>query len=547
LREFDCTALEREVPGFSILKRGVVLSDSLGGGRRRSTGFAAAAVLLAASALLSRVLGLVRDRVIAHQIGASSETDAYSAAFLIPDILNYFLAGGALSIAFIPLYSRLRAGSGDASAAALFDKVLGTMGAVVVAATALLWWQADAIVPRVFAGFSAETQILTTRLVRILLPAQIFFVVGGIVRAVLMARGRFGSQALAPLLYNAGIIVCGAAWGARLGAEAFAWGALIGAAVGPFLIPMIEVWRDPELRPRPRLAPFDPVFLQYLAMAAPLMIGVSLLTVDEWYDKVFGAQLAEGTVAYLGFGRRLAQVPIGVLGQAIATAALPTLSKLWAERRLEDLDDALLAALRSGLALGIIAAVGLFAFAHPVVVLIIETGRFSAADSDRVAALLMIFAIAIPAWITQQIAVRAFYARGEMWLPMLLGTGVAIAFIPLYLALGSRAEGLAVAGVIGMTTSAVLTLALARFRHGGPALAPLLSSGLRAAAIAAAAGGVAAWAGAQVAGAFATLALGGAIFTALCLAGARWFGDEPMRGVVDRLVRGARRWVRRAG
>ncbi len=83
--------------------RGVDLSDSLGESRRRSTGFAAAALLLAASALLSRVLGLVRDRVIAHQLGASSETDAYSAAFLVADILNYFLAGGALSIAFIPL------------------------------------------------------------------------------------------------------------------------------------------------------------------------------------------------------------------------------------------------------------------------------------------------------------------------------------------------------------------------------------------------------------------------------------------------------------
>jgi putative peptidoglycan lipid II flippase len=383
--------------------------------------------------------------------------------------------------------------------------------------------------------------------VRILLPAQIFFVVGGIVRAVLMARGRFGSQALAPLLYNTGIIVCGAVWGAHWGAEAFAWGALIGAAVGPFLIPMIEVWRDPELRPRPRFTPLDPVFLRYLAMAAPLMLGVSLLTVDEWYDKFFGARLIEGTVAYLGFGRRLAQVPIGVLGQAIATAALPTLSKLWAERRHGELDCALLAALRSGLALGIIAAVGLFAFAHPVVVLIIETGRFSAADSDRVASLLMIFSIAIPAWITQQIAVRAFYARGEMWFPMLLGTGVAIAFIPLYLALGSSAEGLAAAGVIGMSTSAALTLALARLRHGGPRLAPLMSSGLRAAAIAAAAGAVAAWAGTRVDSAFATLALGGAIFAALCLAGARWFGDEPMRAVVDRLARSARKLTRHSG
>jgi putative peptidoglycan lipid II flippase len=493
-------------------------------------------LLLAASGLLSRLLGLVRDRVLAYQIGASSQTDAYGAAFLIPDILNYFLAGGALSIAFIPLYSRLLAKEGDASAARLFDKVLGTMGVVVVIATALLWWQAGALVPKLFGGFAIETQGLTVRLVRILLPAQIFFVVGGITRAVLMARGRFGSQAFAPLVYNLGIIVCGLMWGAQLGAEAFAWGALIGAAVGPCLIPLVQLYRDPALRPRPRFTPFDPAFLRYLAMAAPVMFGISLLTVDEWYDKIFGSWLEEGTVAYLGYARRLAQVPIGVVGQAIATAALPTLAKFWASGRRDEVDRTLLAALRSGLALGILAGVGLYVFAHPVVATLIETGRFSAADSDRVAAVLMIFAIAIPAWITQQIAVRAFYARGQMWFPMLLGTAVAGAFIPVYFALGTSAEGLAVAGVIGMTASAALTLGLARQRHGGPTLLPLAATGLRAAGIAAVAGVVAGWAGSLVQGGPATLALGGTVFAALSLAGATWLGDEPMRAAAGRAL-----------
>jgi putative peptidoglycan lipid II flippase len=343
------------------------------------------------------------------------------------------------------------------------------------------------------------------------------------------------------LVYNLGIIVFGVVWGARLGAEAFAWGALIGAAVGAFLIPFVQVCRDPVLRPHPRFTPFDPVFLRYLAMAAPVMFGISLLTVDEWYDKLFGNWLEEGTVAYLGYARHLAQAPIGVVGQAIATAALPTLARLWASGQRDEVDRTMLAALRSGLALGILAAVGLYVFAQPLVVVIIETGRFMAADSTRVAGLLRIFAIAIPAWILQQIAVRAFYARGQMWFPMLLGTSVALAFIPIYRALGTSAEGLAEAGVIGMTVSAGLTLGLARWRHGGPALLPLVTTGLRAAGIAAVAGGVAMWVGAQVEGELATLVLGGTGFALLSLAGAVWLGDEPTRAAAQRALRFLRR------
>ncbi len=507
-------------------------------GQKRPTGFAAAAVLLALSAVLSRLLGLVRERVIAHQIGASVEADAYGAAFLIPDILNYFLAGGALAIAFIPLYSSVRARSGEQAAGALFSNVFGTMTAVVAVATAILWWQATPLVEFFFAGFDPDTQRLTARLVRILLPAQIFFVSGGVLRAVLMARGRFASQALGPLFYNLGIIFAGGFWGARFGAEAFAWGALAGAAVGPFAIPMVEVWRDRELRPRIRVAPLDPLVLQYLAMAAPIMLGVSLLTVDEWYDKYFGAGLAEGTVAYLGYGRRLAQVPVGVIGQAIATAALPTLSRLWAAGERQQLDQMLSTTLRAGFGLGVLCAAGLIAFAHPVVVLIMETGRFSAADSVRVAGLLGIFAVAVPAWIVQQIAVRAFYARAQMWFPMLLGTGIAVAFIPLYLFLGTDAEGLATAGAIGMITSAFVTLALARVRHGGPELAPLVSSAARSVLIAAVAASVGAWSGTFVSGAFVTLVLGGSVFAVAAALGVWFVGDPPLR---EALLRAAKR------
>jgi putative peptidoglycan lipid II flippase len=507
-----------------------------GTGAARLTGVAA---LLAASVLLSRVLGLVRDRVLAHQIGAGAETDAYGAAFLLPDILNHFLAGGALSIAFIPLYSRVRAEAGDTAAQRLFAKVLGTMSAAAVLATLVLWWWAESLIPIAFPRFAPETQALTVRITRIVLPAQIFFVAGGIVRAVLMAHGRFASQALAPLVYNVGIIAGGVLLGGTLGAEGFAWGALAGAVLGPFLMALIEMARLEGVALRLRLAPLDRDLFRYLALAAPLMLGVTLLTVDEWYDKLFGGLYREGTVAALGYARRLMLVPVGAVGQAIATAALPLLSQLWAQRRRDELDRVMLGALRAGLGLAILGTAGCLALAQPIVAFVVETGRFTTDDTVRVAGLLCVFAFALPAWITQQIAVRAFYARAEMWRPMLLGTAVALAAIPLYLALGDRfgATGLAAAGAVAMTVNAAATLAYARLRHGGPPLGGLLSTGLRAAGIAAAAGAAAWYAQSGGSTPFAQLLLGGGGFAAVGLAGVFLLGDAPMREVLARVSR----------
>ncbi len=497
------------------------------------------AALLAASVLASRLLGLVRDRVLAHQVGNNWETDAYGAAFLIPDILNYFLAGGALSIAFIPLYTRVRNTSGADAAQALFAKVLGTMTVLAVVSTVVLWIGAESLVAWMFPKFAAQTQTLTVELTRIVLPAQIFFVAGGIVRAALMAEGRFASQALAPVLYNLGIISGGALAGASLGAKGFAWGALVGAVVGPFAVPVFELLRRTTISLQFRFALFDRDLLRYLALAAPLMLGVTLLTVDEWYDKVFGARLGEATLASLGYARRLMQVPVAVVGQAIATAALPTLTNLWTRGRREELDRMLLDTLRAGLALSLFGAVGAYVFAGPLVALVYETGRFTADDSQRVATLLAIFAWAVPAWSLQQIAVRAFYARSDMWRPMLLGSAIALAALPLYVVLGGRhgGVGIALAGVIGMSVNALATLGLARALHGGPSLLALAGTGLRAAALAIAAGGAGEGVRRFLDGNLEQLLAGAAAYAVVALTGVSLLGDEPMRNAIGRIFR----------
>ena len=308
-------------------------------GRSRGTEgtrLGAAAVLLAASVLLSRVLGYAREALLAYRVGAGASTDAYYAAFQIPDLLNYLLAGGALSIAFLPIYTRHLARGDDAAA----DRLLGTLGVGSLLATAALWWWVEPLVKLQFHDFTPQTQALTAHLTRIVLPAQICFITGGIINATLLARNRFGPSAAAPLLYNGGIIAGGLFLPPRLdvGVEGFAWGALVGAVLGPLLAPLLDA--RGRVRVRVRVAPADRAFLGYLVIAAPLMLGQTLLTVDEWYGRWFGALLGPGTVAHLGYARRLMLVPVAVVGQAIAAAALPTLSRLWAEERLDELKGA---------------------------------------------------------------------------------------------------------------------------------------------------------------------------------------------------------------
>lgn len=506
---------------------------------------AGAAALLAASQVLSRLLGVARDAVLAAQVGAGAEVDAYFAAFQIPDMLNHFLAGGALTIAFIPLFHRARERDGDPGGQRLFGTVLGTTAVMALLATGLVWVFAEPLIAWQFPRFDAEKQALTVRLTRIVAPAQVFFLTGGILRAVLMADGRFGAHALSGLVYNLGIIA-GGLWAApTLGIDGFAWGALFGAIAGPFGLGFLQLAREGRIPFR--VAPFDPAFGRYLALAAPLMLGVTLATVDEWYGRWFGGLAAEGTVATLGFARKLMQAPVAVVGQALGTAALPALSQLHASGQGGAFDGLLRRALAASAGLALLAAAAVFALAEPLVRLVYERGAFGAAEAALVTGALRVYTFAIPGFVLQALAARAFYARGEMWRPMLLGTATALLALPLYVAMAERgASALAAAAAVAISVSALLTLGYARVRFGGPALLPWLASAGRSALVAVAAGAATATApfpafGAGSLGALFDLLAGASVFGLVALPLAWTLGDDELRGALRRLLARLRR------
>ncbi len=278
------------------------------------------------------------------------------------------------------------------------------------------------------------------------------------------------------------------------------------------------------------------------------MLGVSLITVDEWYDRWFGGLLAAGSIATLAFARRLMQLPVGLVGQAVATAALPAFTRLVESGAREELDRLVLRTLQVTTSVSVLLAAGTAALAQPLVHAVYVRGQFSVADATPVATALTLLCLGVPAWVVQTVAVRPFYARADMWRPMLLGTlFVAIAW-PLYALLGDMlgVNGLALAGAVAITLNALATLLLARLLHGAPALLPLAGTLGRALASAVPAAAATHFATRALhgccgldgtPGALLELALGGSLYLGIALPAAWLFGDAPTREAIARLRR----------
>src|SRR5579862_219586 len=293
-----------------------------------------ATLLLISAVMASRVIGYARDAYIAWAYGAGGATDAYVAAFTLPDFLNYIVAGGAASITFISIYTRFLAEKRYADAEKTFSIIITVMTAVMLVGTVVMEIFTPQFIRWFVKGFSPEKIELCVHLTRILLPAQIFFYVGGVVSAVLLSNRLFLFPAFGPLLYNIFIILGGVAAGHRLGIASLAYGALAGSVAGPFLASVIGAARI-GTGYRPSFDVTNPAFREWVRLSIPLMLGVSLVTADDWILRHY-ASSGIGDIARLNYAKRLFAVPIAVLGQATGQASLPFFARLFNEKRLKE-------------------------------------------------------------------------------------------------------------------------------------------------------------------------------------------------------------------
>ena len=421
-----------------------------------------ATLLLMGTVMLSRVIGYAREAYIAFAFGAGSQTDAYVAAFTLPDFLNYIVAGGAASITFISIYTRFLAEKRDAEAQKTFSIIITVMTAVMIVGTILTEIFAPQFVRWFVKGFSPQQIELCVHLTRILLPAQIFFYVGGVVSAVLLSHRLFLLPAFGPLLYNIFIILGGVVGGRHFGIASLAYGALIGSVVGPFLASVIGAARI-GTGYKPSFEVMNPAFREWVKLSVPLMLGVSLVTADDWILRHYAAS-GVGDIARLNYAKRLFAVPIAVLGQATGQASLPFFARLFNEKKLKEFAGTVNDSVYRVSAASFLATGWMMVAALPLIDLVYRRGRFLFADTQTTAIYFFWFSLSLALWAAQGLYARAFYAAGDTLTPMVAVSVITAASLPVYSLLfhSFGVIGLAWASDIGI---GVNLLALAGLLH----------------------------------------------------------------------------------
>ncbi|HUG74644.1 MAG TPA: murein biosynthesis integral membrane protein MurJ, partial [Acidimicrobiia bacterium] len=417
-------------------------------------------------------------------------------AFLIPDLLNYLLAGAYMAITLIPILTRRFAVGDDEDAWRAFWAVTRPLAIGMTALVVVAMPLVPAVLRLVEPGFDEAQIAEATRLTRIVLPAQVFFILGQLFTAVQFARERFLIPALGPLVYNLAIIaggLVGALGSSQPTADGFAWGAVVGAFLGIFVL---QVWgaRRVGLRFPTGGIQRHPAVRRYFALAIPLMLGQSLVVLDEQFGRAFGSLHGDGGVSWLSFGRQTMLVPVGVIAQAAGVAAYPVLARLAAEGKHRELAAAVGRAIRYVVVFSLAAAAALIALSEPVVRVLFERGSFGASDTIATAATVVLFGIGVPMWGIQQILARGFFAREQMWPPVILGTIATVVAVPVYWWLNRTMglRGLALASSIAITLYTVLLAVEWYRRTGTEELRPVVRTTLRNLPLAAVAG-VLAW------------------------------------------------------
>ena len=463
----------------------------------------------------SRVLGLVREQVLAALFGANREFDAFVTAFRIPNLLRDLFAEGALSAAFVTTFSQKLSTEGDKSAWRLANLVLNALlivlGLITVVGIIVSPWLVRIIAPG-FGEIPGKTE-LTTTLTRIMFPFLLMVALAALAMGMLNAKHHFGIPASASMMFNVGSI-CGGLACAFLLAPGFlhnpalAGRAVIGMSIGTLIggalqwMVQVPALRRVGYRYEARLDWRDPAFRQVLNLLGPSVIGTAAVQVNIFVDQWFASwpqmsgPTGSGAVTWLNCAFRLMQFPIGIFGVAIGVATLPTVSAQAGRGDMIEFRKTLARSIRLAFFLCLPAACGLWVLATPIISAIYQHGKFSAFATDQTAACVRAFSVGLVAYAAIKIIAPSFYALGDSRTPMYVtilsvvvnaGTDYLFAIV-----LGMKTAGLALSTSTVALCNFFLLLALMRRKIGRVEASTLLRS-LARVAVASALMTVAAW------------------------------------------------------
>jgi putative peptidoglycan lipid II flippase len=511
-----------------------------------------ASLILTVAALASRLLGWIRLLVIGSQFGATSQLDAYFAAFRIPDAIFQLVVAGALSAALIPVFSSYRAREDEKEAWRLASSVINLVLVALAVFSAVMAILAPWVVPIIAPGFDGPTTELTVRLTRLMLLSPVFVGMGAVVSGLLNSYGRFGVPALAPLVYNLAIIAAAVILAPILGVEGLA----IGVVIGSILHLAIQL---PQLRRVGQgydlsIGLGHPGVRQVAWLMGPRLLGLAAGQLNFIVSTVLASNLGVGSVTAYNYAFQLSQIPVGVLGVSVAVALFPTFSRDAALGNIAEIRRQLSTSLRILIFLAAPLTATMIVLARPISAVFFQYGLFSTEAADRTASALVFFSIGLGGHIVVHVLTRAFYAMQDTRVPVLWAILAVAINVPLMAILSGPmgVEGLALALSISATLEVLGLVWALRRRIDSIDEAEVLRSGARsllAAAVAAAVmlGGLLAtqgWAPDLLADglgrvlALAVLVAGGSLV--YLLAGALMHSEE--LGLVRRYLSGRRRW-----
>jgi len=433
-------------------------SDSTSKTKQQSVNLLKSGSIVSSMTMLSRVLGLVRDVVIANLLGASLAADVFLFAQKIPNFLRRLFAEGAFSQAFVPVLKEYQHKRSAAELKHFIDRIAGTLAIILLVVTVIGVVGSSGVVSLFGFGFigNAEKFDLANTLLKITFPYILFISLTGLCGSLLNSVHRYAIPAFTPVLLNVSLISA-AIIAAPLMEQptiALAWAIFI-AGILQLLLQLPFLWKQ-GLLPRPRWGWSDPGVTKVLKLMVPALFGVSVSQINLLIDTMIATSLMTGSIAWLYYSDRLLEFPLGVIGIAIATVILPNLSQKHAQSSTKGFSAMLDWALRLVVLIGIPAAIGLVMLSEPLMLTLFQHGVFSTEDAFRGSLSLIAYSLGLTFFMLIKILASGYYSRQDMKTPVRIG-------------------------VIALVTNIILNLALYKpLGHVGLALATSIAAALNA-------------------------------------------------------------------